>query len=152
MKAAKRSRCAVSRFKRWIMARPVISAFSDEYKTEFDGQIEGLTLFGIKYIELRFVDGENVANLSDEVVASVKERLARAGISVSAIGSPLGKIKTSDDIDAEMAKAERVFKIANELGARYIRMFSFYLDENKTEEENRAVVYSSLRRIFPQCR
>ena len=130
------------------MAKPIISAFADEYKTEFDGQIEGLLSFGLKNIELRFVNGTNVAALSDEEVASVKAKLSAAGITVSAIGSPLGKINVSDDIDAEMVKAERVFKIANELGAKNIRMFSFYLDESKTEEENRAIVYSALERML----
>ena len=130
------------------MAKPILSAFADEYKTDFDGQIEGLCSFGIKNIELRFVNGTNVAALSDDEVAMVKAKLNSAGITVSAIGSPLGKINVSDDIDAEMVKAERVFKIANELGAKNIRMFSFYLDENKSAEENRAIVYSALERML----
>jgi len=130
------------------MARPILSAFADEYKSDFDGQLEGLKSFGIKNIELRFVNGTNVAALTDEEVAEVKAKLSAAGISVSAIGSPLGKINVSDDIDAEMVKAERVFKIANELGAKNIRMFSFYLDENKTAEENKAIVYSALERML----
>lgn len=130
------------------MARPILSAFADEYKSDFDGQLEGLKSFGIKNIELRFVSGTNVAALTDEQVAEVKAKLSAAGISVSAIGSPLGKINVSDDIDAEMVKAERVFKIANELGAKNIRMFSFYLDDNKSAEENKAIVYSALERML----
>lgn len=130
------------------MARPILSAFADEYKSDFDGQLEGLKSFGIKNIELRFVNGTNVAALTDEQVAEVKAKLSASGISVSAIGSPLGKINVSDDIDAEMVKAERVFKIANELGAKNIRMFSFYLDDNKSAEENKAIVYSALERML----
>lgn len=130
------------------MARPILSAFADEYKSDFDGQLEGLKSFGIKNIELRFVNGTNVAALTDEQVTEVKAKLDAAGISVSAIGSPLGKINVSDDIDAEMVKAERVFKIANELGAKNIRMFSFYLDDSKSAEENKAIVYSALERML----
>ena len=48
------------------MARPILSAFADEYKSDFDGQLEGLKSFGIKNIELRFVNGTNVAALTDE--------------------------------------------------------------------------------------
>lgn len=129
------------------MARPILSAFADEYKTAFDGQMEGLNSFGIDFIELRFVDGKNVATLSDEEVESLKKRLCESNIRVSAIGSPLGKIKTTDDIDAEMKKAERVFSIANELGTKNIRMFSFYLDEALSKEENRKIVFSSLERM-----
>ncbi|MBE6645417.1 MAG: sugar phosphate isomerase/epimerase [Ruminococcaceae bacterium] len=129
------------------MARPILSAFADEYKTDFDGQLEGLNSFGIDFIELRFVNGTNVAALTDEEVKTVKNKLSAKNIRVSAIGSPLGKINTADDMDAEMAKAERVFKIANELEAKNIRMFSFYLDEKKSKEENKSIVFSSLERM-----
>ena len=129
------------------MARPILSAFADEYKTDFEGQLEGLNSFGIDFIELRFVNGTNVAALSDDEVKTVKHKLAEKNIRVSAIGSPLGKINTADDMDAEMAKAEKVFKIANELESGNIRMFSFYLDEKKSAEENKSIVFSSLERM-----
>ena len=129
------------------MSKPILSAFADEYKKEFDGQIEGLKSFGIDYIELRFVGGTNVADLTPDEVKAVKKKLNENNIKVSAIGSPLGKINTADDMDAEMQKAERVFKTANELEAKNIRMFSFYLDEKKTAEENRSIVFSSLERM-----
>lgn len=129
------------------MSRPILSAFADEYKTDFDGQLEGLRAFGIDFMELRFVNGTNVAALTDDEVKTVKSKLKANNIRVSAIGSPLGKINTADDMDAEMAKAERVFKTACELETKNIRMFSFYLDENKTKEENRSIVFSSLERM-----
>lgn len=129
------------------MSKPILSAFADEYKKEFDGQIEGLKKFGINYIELRFVGGTNVADLTPDEVKCVKKKLDENNIKVSAIGSPLGKINTADDMDAEMQKAERVFKTANELEAKNIRMFSFYLDEKKTATENRSIVFSSLERM-----
>ena len=129
------------------MSKPILSAFADEYKTDFDGQLEGLRGFGIDFIELRFVDGKNVATLTDDEVRDVKQKLRAKNIRVSAIGSPLGKINTADDMDAEMAKAERVFKTACELECKNIRMFSFYLDESKSREENRSIVFSSLERM-----
>jgi len=129
------------------MARPILSAFADEYKKDFDGQLEGLNGFGIDFIELRFVNGTNVAALSLDEVKDVKKKLAAKNIRVSAIGSPLGKINTADDMDAEMKKAEHVFAIANELEAKNIRMFSFYLDEKRSAEENRGIVFSSLEKM-----
>lgn len=130
------------------MSKPILSAFADEYKTDFDGQLEGLSKFGINYMELRFVNGRNVAVLTPDEVKTLKRKLAEKNIRVSAIGSPLGKINTAGDIDAEMAKAERVFKTANELEAKNVRMFSFYLDESKTREQNKSIVYSSLERMI----
>jgi len=50
-------------------------------------------------------------------------------------------------MDAEMKKAERVFKTAVELDAKNIRMFSFYLDEALDAKQNRDIVYSSLERM-----
>ena len=129
------------------MAKPILSAFSDEFKSDFDAQLEGLKSFGIDFLELRFVNGKNVATITDEELFSVKNKLSESGIRVSAIGSPLGKIKTTDDIDAEMKKAERVFTIANELGVKNIRMFSFYLDEGLSPTENRKTVFASLEKM-----
>ncbi len=134
------------------MARPILSAFADEYKTELDGQISGLKEFGIKNIEVRFIDGKSIAALSRDEVLSLKGRLNGAGLGVSAIGSPLGKINTGDDIEAEMSRAERVFEYANILEARNIRMFSFYLSEDKSPEENRKTVYSSIERMLGLAR
>ncbi len=134
------------------MARPILSAFADEYKTELDGQISGLKEFGINNIEVRFIDGKSIAALSRDEVLSLKGRLNGAGLGVSAIGSPLGKINTGDDIEAEMSRAERVFEYANILEARNIRMFSFYLSEDKSPEENRKTVYSSIERMLGLAR
>ncbi len=130
------------------MARPILSAFSDEYKTDFDGQIKGLSDFGISNIEVRFIDGVSIASLDTAAVKSIKARIDAAGLGVSAIGSPLGKINTGDDIDAEMSRAERVFEYANILGTKNIRMFSFYLDEKKSFDENRSIVFSSIERML----
>lgn len=129
------------------MSKPILSAFADEYKADFDGQLEGLNSFGINFMELRFINGTNVSALTMDEVKEIKKKLAAKNIRVSAIGSPLGKINTADDMDAEMAKAEHVFSIANELETENIRMFSFYLDEKRTAEENRSIVYSSLERM-----
>lgn len=129
------------------MSKPILSAFADEYKAEFDGQLDGLREFGIDYIEVRFINGDNIADLGSEAVKEIKKKIDAKGIKVSAIGSPLGKIKTTDDMDAEMKKAERVFKTAVELEAKNIRMFSFYLDEALDAKQNRDIVYSSLERM-----
>ena len=45
------------------MAKPILSAFADEYAKSLTEQLEGLNRFGIKYLELRQADGKNVANM-----------------------------------------------------------------------------------------
>ncbi len=112
----------------------ILSGFADEYSANFNEQIEGFTLLGVKNIELRFIDGENVSVLSDEKVDEIKEKLKNAKINVSAIGSPIGKINIEDDIDEHLKTAENVFKIAKELNCKYIRVFSFYLNGKERKD------------------
>ncbi len=125
----------------------VLSAFADEYADGLKEQCEALKGFGYKYIELRGVNGKNVSVLSKEDVAEAKKVLSDYGIKVSSIGSPLGKIKLDEDINAHLETAKRVFETANELGVKNIRMFSFYLPAGKTREECRGQVFDELEKI-----
>ena len=108
------------------MKNYILSAFADEYDADFETQLAALQQFGIKYIELRFVDGTNAADLTDEQITRVQTLLTQYGITVSAIGSPIGKIALDGDLETHFAKAARVFHIANLLGVQNIRCFSFY--------------------------
>lgn len=129
------------------MAKLTISAFSDEYADSLQEQCEALNGFGISYMEMRGVNGKNVSTLTKDEVKQAKTILNDYGIKVSSIGSPLGKIKVDGDLDGHLETAKRVFETANELGAKNIRMFSFYLPENKTREESKGEVYDALERL-----
>ena len=129
------------------MAKLTISAFSDEYADSLQEQCEALNGFGISYMEMRGVNGKNVSTLTKEEVKQAKTILNDYGIKVSSIGSPLGKIKVDGDLDGHLETAKRVFETANELGSKNIRMFSFYLPENKTREESKGQVYDALERL-----
>ena len=113
------------------MADVKLSAFADEYATATDNQISGLGALGIKYIEVRNLDGKNISKMSADEVKAAKQKFDAAGIKVSAVGSPLGKIRLDDDLREHMEKAKRVFETANILDTRYVRMFSFYAPEGK---------------------
>ena len=119
-----------------------LSAFADEAGRELDTQIEALKRNGISYIEVRFLGAKNVADLTEEEARAAKAKLDEAGIRVSAIGSPLGKIKITDDIDAHMEKTRHVCRLAKIFGTQRIRMFSFY-EAYEAEEE----VFAALRRM-----
>ena len=103
-----------------------LSAFADEYSKDFDEQIEILRTLGIPYIELRFIDGVNVADLDEKKAAEINHKLRANKIFVSAIGSPLGKVDIESDLGPHWEKAERVFALAKLMGAEYVRVFSFY--------------------------
>ena len=71
------------------MVKYRFSAFADEYSSVFDEQIEGLIANKVRMIEPRNIDGINVSDLTPIQAADVHKKLESAGISVSAIGSPL---------------------------------------------------------------
>ncbi|MBQ8441523.1 MAG: sugar phosphate isomerase/epimerase, partial [Clostridia bacterium] len=66
----------------------------------------------------------------------------------SAIGSPLGKIRLDEDMDAHMEMAKQVFESANVLGAKYVRMFSFYAPEGEDITSMKEQVAEALGRML----
>lgn len=129
------------------MANLTLSAFSDEYADNLQEQCQALNSFGIAYMEMRGVNGKNVSALTKTEVSEAKKVLADYGVKASAIGSPLGKIKLDGDIDGHLETAKRVFETANELGAKNIRMFSFYLPDGKTREECNGKVFDTVSKL-----
>ena len=126
------------------MANWIVSAFADEHSPDLAGQIAALQSFGLSHIELRFLDGKNVADLTTREAKDAKQMLDAGGIRVSAVGSPLGKINLADDFQAHMEKARRVFETAGILETDKIRMFSFYLHAGKSRAECRSEVLDKL--------
>ena len=129
------------------MANLILSAFSDEYSDSLIEQCKALNNFGIEYMEMRGVDGKNVSNLTKTEVINAKKVLDDYGIKVSSIGSPLGKIKLDGDFEVHLESAKRVFEMANQLGAKNVRMFSFYLPDGKTREECKKQVFDKLTEL-----
>ncbi len=124
-----------------------LSAFADEYDDSFALQCKALNEFGYKNIEIRGVDGKNVSTLSENEVLLVKKTLEEYNLGVSSIGSPIGKIKLDGDMSAHLEMAERVFKTANVVGAKNVRIFSFYLPDGKSREECKEEVFLALEKL-----
>ena len=129
------------------MAKIRLSAFADEYSGSLDDQLYVLSREGFSYLEPRNVDGINISDLNDTAVRVMKSKLDACGISVDSIGSPLGKIKLSDDFAPHLEKTRRTCEIACTLGAKRIRMFSFYL-AGKTVFEARSQVLDQLGQML----
>lgn len=103
-----------------------LCAFADEYDTKLDVQIAGLKANGIRLIEIRSVDGVNVADLEEAAAQACYEKLKAAGIAVWAIGSPLGKVDIAEDFESYKKKIHHVCRLANIFHTDKIRMFSFF--------------------------
>ena len=126
------------------MANWIISAFADEHSPDLAGQIKALQELGVPNVELRFLNGKNVADLTAQEAKQAKQLLSSGGIGVSALGSPLGKINLADDFDAHLEKARNVFEIAGIMETDKIRMFSFYLHAGKSRAQCRNEVIDKL--------
>lgn len=134
------------------MEQIIISGFSDEIAPEFDTQLEAIHEWGLTHIELRAADGVNVSDFTPEKVKEVKEKLDRAGIKVSSIGSPIGKITIEDDFAPHLEKLKRTLEIQKELGAPYVRMFSFYLPKDRDPEEFRGKVMEQVGAMVEEAK
>ena len=81
----------------------ILSGFADEIHESMDEQIRVLKELNIHSIEVRGVDGRNISTLTLEETQALYEKLTANGITVSAIGSPLGKISMKDDFEPHLA-------------------------------------------------
>lgn len=109
----------------------LLTGFADEIAGDLTTQMENLQKLGMCYVEMRGVDGNNLIYHSDEKVKEIKERLDGAGIALSALGSPLGKIGIEDPFEKHMEEFKRAVEIAHKMETKNIRMFSFYVPEGK---------------------
>ena len=114
-----------------------LSGFADEIAPDPHVQVAVLEALGIGHIEVRSAWDTNIAEMTDEQVATLAQLLRERGIGTSAIGSPIGKVASSVDPDDEVARLRRVVTAAHTLGARYVRIFSFYPPEGSRPEDVR---------------
>lgn len=126
------------------MENIILTGLSDEISPDFDEQLAAVKEFGLTYIELRSADGVNVSALSDEKLREVKSKLADAGVNVSSIGSPMGKTVLTEDFAPQLERMKRTLEIQKELGAPYLRMFSFYPAEGVDPADCREEVIDRL--------
>lgn len=125
-----------------------ISGFADEIGQDFETQLKTVTELGMRYISLRSADGKGVADYTAaEVEEKLLPRLKAYGVGVSSLGSPIGKIPVNDEeaFKQDLVKLEELCKICKVLDCRYIRIFSFYIDETEDPEPYYDTVVSKLR-------
>ena len=103
-----------------------LSAFPDEISPELDQQIKTCRENGVFYIELRGVAGKNVMDFDDAMTADIRAKLKANGMGISAIGSPIGKVKITDPFEPHFEKFKKAVQLAEFFQAPFIRIFSFY--------------------------
>ena len=92
------------------------------------------------------MNGKNISVLTENEVRETKKTLDDYGIKVSSIGSPLGKIDIKGDLNGHYETAKRVYETANILGAKNVRVFSFYSKETPFDK-CKSEVYAALEKL-----
>lgn len=117
-----------------------LSAFADEAGGSLSEQIAALQANAIRFLEIRGVDGMSVSDLTAEKAKEVRRRLDDAGISVWSIGSPYGKIGIQDDFEPHLDQFKHGLELADILGTKHIRLFSFYVPQGEAAAYRGAVM------------
>lgn len=120
-----------------------IAAITDEFSPGIETALRSMSAIGMTGAELRMIFGKNIVDLSDEELELAKEIVSRHGLQIISIASPLLKCVLPDapEVDARFQQdmfaapftfqdqprlAKRAFRIAGRLGARIVRVFSYW--------------------------
>lgn len=103
------------------------AAFADEADGRLDGQIKAMLDNGVEFLEIRGVDGQNISEITSDKAKEIKEKLNANGLAVWSLGSPFGKMGMGDGFEEHLESFKRGLENADILGAKHIRMFSFYV-------------------------
>jgi L-ribulose-5-phosphate 3-epimerase len=143
------------------------AAITDEFSTDdFDTALRAMRDVGMTGAELRVIWGRNAIELSNEELDKVRETVARHGMRVLSLASPLLKCVLPDGppVDPRFQQdvfgsaytfedqprlTRRAFEVAERTGARIIRVFSYW----RTTEPARVFdkVASALRDLADQA-
>jgi len=122
----------------------ILSGFADEISPEPRVQLETLAAESIRYLELRSAWSVNVASLTDAEIASFRRETDDAGVRVSAIGSPIGKIGIGEPLGPELERMRRIADVAGLLGTTIVRVFSFFIPAGEPPERYRQAVIDGM--------
>jgi len=109
------------------MTQFTLSAFGDEISPNLDEQIRVLLANDVHYLEFRSWEGQVIIDYPIPQVKEAFKKLSDAGIGVSALGSPIGKIPITEAFDPHLERFQKTLEVAHALQTSYIRMFSFYI-------------------------
>ncbi|MGD8787636.1 MAG: sugar phosphate isomerase/epimerase family protein [Phycisphaerales bacterium] len=114
-----------------------LSAFADEATEDFLEQVKYLAKERVGYIEPRFINKQNIMDLTRGQLDEAKKMIQDHGLKVSAIGSPIGKVKLDEPFGPHLDKFKHAVDLAVFFETPYIRMFSYYAPEGKNIDDYR---------------
>jgi sugar phosphate isomerase/epimerase len=121
---------------------------------------------GLRYYTLRFIDAgggiQNVMQLEPKGIEHIRALQQEYGLSVSSIGSPIGKVKLLDVDDGTNNKyvpfqdylqkdVRRACDLANQFDCKLIRGFSFYHPKGTDPQSHLAQAIDQIGQITRMC-
>jgi len=116
---------------------PKLSAFADEVTENFLEQVKYLAGEHVGYIEPRFINKQNIMDIRKDGLDDAKKMIQDHGLKVSAIGSPIGKVKLDEPFGPHLDKFKHAVELALFFETPYIRMFSYYAPEGQNIDDYR---------------
>ncbi len=123
------------------MARFVLSAFADEAGSALSEQIKALLENEIDYIEPRNIEGKGLISLTEDELRAIKCELDKNGIKVNSLGSPIGKFPIDKPFSEHLVDFEKALRACEILETGNMRVFSFYVAQDKLSENRDEVIY-----------
>ena len=117
-----------------------LSAFADEVTEDFLAQVEYLAGEKVGHIEPRFINKKNIMDLTKGELDEARTMIRDHGLKVSAIGSPIGKVKLDEPFEPHLDKFKHAVDLALFFETPYIRMFSYYAPGGKDINDYREQV------------
>jgi 3-dehydroshikimate dehydratase len=117
-----------------------LSAFADEVTEGFLAQVEYLAGERVGHIEPRFINKKNIMDLTKGELDEARTMIRDHGLKVSAIGSPIGKVKLDEPFEPHLDMFKHAVDLALFFETPYIRMFSYYAPEGKDINDYREQV------------
>ena len=106
-----------------------ICYFADEVSKDFDEAVKLGVEAGADSVEIRGgLWGESVTTVTDDGVKRIQDVLAKYGVTVADIGSPVGKCSHTDrdEYATHLKYFDRMVELANAFDTRIIRVFAFW--------------------------
>src|SRR5436190_13062683 len=120
-----------------------VASITDEFSPDIKKSVASMAEIGMTGAELRMLFGKNIIDLTDEELDRAKHVCSAKGMEIISIASPLLKcvLPGAPDVDPrfqqDMFAAKynfedqprltgRAFEIAHRLGARIVRVFSYW--------------------------
>ncbi|NMA41886.1 MAG: sugar phosphate isomerase/epimerase [Oligosphaeraceae bacterium] len=134
-----------------------LTGFADEAGPGLATQIKAIKTLGWDFIELRNVDGKNLATFDEAEFTYLQEALAEANLSINCFGSPVANWsrhpRSEEDFQKDLSDLASALPRMQKLGIKLIRGMS-YVPANNEEPDNpelEKIIFGKIKELVQRC-